>query len=146
MTASTTPDATIYEMFKQFRNEMNGKIDKLNELVVTEAARGLLRNQAVKEVRLTVESIDATLGLHRHMVENIEAGLALQGKKTLSVAEAARYAGVKPATVRKWLRLKVGKLKGTKTGTTKQARWRIAVSDLDRFLERMTNLPKSSVA
>lgn len=72
-------------------------------------------------------------------LEGVEISLAARQRKTLSVPEAARYANVKQATVRRWLA--DGQLKGTKVGGVKQSRWRIRRHDLDAFLERATNSP-----
>ena len=63
--------------------------------------------------------------------------MRLKDRKTLSIPKAARRAGVEPATVLKWL--ESGKLKGTKSGTRKQSRWRIAVRAFDILLERNVN-------
>lgn len=73
-------------------------------------------------------------------VADLTESLRLKDRRTISVPEAARRAGVKDATVRKWL--DSGKLKGTKNGGSRQSRWRINVRDLDRFLERINNAPQ----
>ncbi len=74
------------------------------------------------------------------VVSELTESLRLKDRKTLSVFEAAHHAGVKAATVRKWLNN--GKLKGAKTGSNQQSHWRISIRDLDRFLERVNNTPQ----
>lgn len=80
----------------------------------------------------------AIADLHRR-VKEMETARQLAGRKTMSVPQAAVYAGVEPATMRRWLAN--GKLKGAKAGDLKQSRWRIRRQDLDALLERVTNAP-----
>lgn len=73
-------------------------------------------------------------------VADLTESLRLKDRRALTVPEAARHAGVKPATVRKWLN--TGKLKGIKKDGARQSRWRVGVRDLDHFLERVNNNPQ----
>lgn len=86
---------------------------------------------------------DAVLADLRRRVDEMEDARRLAAQKSMSVCEAARYSGVEPATVRRWLA--DGRLRGTKKGGVRQSRWRIRRQELDAFLERATNSPRSSV-
>lgn len=67
----------------------------------------------------------------------IERMLSLKEKRILSVSEAASLLNVKPLTVRRWL--EDGKLKGTKSGEHKQAKWFVKKVDIERFLDAYVN-------
>lgn len=71
------------------------------------------------------------------LVKELRTAITLQARKTLKVVEAAQYAEVEPATIRRWLA--DGRLKGRKVGNRQQSPWRIRRKDLDECLERNAN-------
>lgn len=86
------------------------------------------------------EGRNESLKAVQESIANIETALAMQGRKKLTVPEAARHARKKASTIRRWLA--DGRLKATKVGDKKQSRWYIRRQDLDAFLERNTNSPQ----
>lgn len=57
----------------------------------------------------------------------------MEGERMYTVAQVAKRLQLHPQTIREWLR--AGDLVGVRLGGTK-AGWRIAASEVDRFLER----------
>ena len=132
----------VLELHKRF-----DKIEcKLNQMLMAQNARSALHNTEIASVKETVlteaELRNTAVATLQNSVGELAESLRLKDRKNLSVAEAAHRAGMKSTTVRKWL--ESGELKGTKSGTRKQSRWRVAVRDLDRFLERVNNSPEQS--
>jgi len=124
--------------------EMYKEVCEMREMLAEERARAAFRNTEIAELKGVVFAEagrsafrNTEIAALKNTVLDLGESMRLKDRKTLSVAEAARRADVKPATVRKWL--ESGELKGTKTGARKQSRWRIAVRDLNRFLERNNN-------
>lgn len=100
-----------------------------------------IRNQNERLIQMMAEQ-NAEITTLKGTVVDLQESLRLKDRKTLTAPEAARYAGVKPTTVRRWL--ESGRLKGTKRGEQQQSHWIVRRHDLDRFLERVNNTPASA--
>ena len=66
----------------------------------------------------------------------------MDGERWLTVAQAAERIQVHPETVREWLRK--GLLRGTLI--SRRAGWRVAQSELDRFLSEGPRVPEGKLA
>ena len=93
--------------------------------------------QMMTEQHALVAACHTEIAALKETVAGLAESLRLKDRRTLSVAEAARYAGVEPATIRRWLF--DGKLKGVKRGGQQQSHWTVRRRDLDILLERNVN-------
>lgn len=90
----------------------------LRELLADAIADSLRDPQVLEELRAVV----------REELEAREARTPAGDDRLMTVADAARYAGVQAATVREWLR--GGKLAAVRVGR----QWRLRRADLERYL------------
>ena len=120
---------------------VDGAIEKLTSQIEAQRAEmerfqaDFLAWQQIQAERNAQQN--AILDTMKEMMSNMAESLRLKVRKTLSVAEAAKYANQAPATIRRWLA--DGKLKGVKRGDQKQSRWGVRRRDLDVLLERNVN-------
>jgi len=127
---------TYYHALRQHEMQLGlTRLDELLDDIRAEAdARPGARDPLTGVRRLLEEKLASAADA---LAERVEQALALQSRRTLTVAEAARVAAVKPLTVRRWL--EAGRLRGAKMGDSKQAQWRIRRRDLERFLDHYVN-------
>jgi len=132
-TMITNPDPRIVSACERLLAPLHGMVEenaRLRLRAFLEAERGLFRNAEVAKLH---DKVDGLAEL-----------LRLKDRKALTVAEAARYAGVEPATVRGWL--DDGKVQGSKLGQKRQSQWRVNLRSLLRHLERNNNLAGGAAA
>ena len=142
--APAVPDSWLPEEFPQdLGGLVPGSCIAADDINAQDAASGIIAamDNRLAELanRITgqYERLSRQVAAQTETVAGLAEGLRLKDRRSLTLPEAARHAGKEPATIRRWLA--AGKLRGTKDGDRKQSRWRIAVRDLDRFLERMNN-------
>jgi len=131
------------EVYREVR-ELRSQNDQVHRMLTEERARAAFRNAELATLKNTVVTEAARSAFRNSAVATLQDSLnafaetaRLKDRKTLTVPEAAKYADVEPATIRRWL--SDGKLKGVKRGDQKQSQWIVRRRDLDILLERNVN-------